>query len=219
KDSVTLNVSNGTFSKYFWSNGDSTNKLVIKNSGTFNVKVSSGNGCISYQSLNIRTNKNTNTTPSLALVGNRLISTSAPRYRWLFNNNYVPGNTSNGIVPNKVGLYAVETSNDSICWDRSLDYPIIVLSTPLVNDTLNVKIFPNPTSTGTFFVVAALKKVTNVVVRVTVSDANGNILTQTNPFIFFGREIKIPISLTFKGTAFVRTDVNGDIVTQTVILQ
>jgi hypothetical protein len=219
KDSVTLNVSNGTFSKYFWSNGDSTNKLVIKNSGTFNVKVSSGNGCISYQSLNIRTNKNTNTTPSLALVGNRLISTSAPRYRWLFNNNYVPGNTSNGIVPNKVGLYAVETSNDSICWDRSLDYPIIVLSTPLVNDTLNVKIFPNPTSTGTFFVVASLKKVTNVVVRVTVSDANGNILTQTNPFIFFGREIKIPISLTFKGTAFVRTDVNGDIVTQTVILQ
>ncbi|MFN7584544.1 MAG: beta strand repeat-containing protein, partial [Bacteroidota bacterium] len=172
KDSVTLNVSNGTFSKYFWSNGDSTNKLVIKNSGTFNVKVSSGNGCISYQSLNIRTNKNTNTTPSLALVGNRLISTSAPRYRWLFNNNYVPGNTSNGIVPNKVGLYAVETSNDSICWDRSLDYPILVLSTPLVNDTLNVKIFPNPTSTGTFFVVASLKKVTNVVVRVTVSDAN-----------------------------------------------
>lgn len=219
KDSVTLTVSNGTFSKYFWSNGDTTNKIVIKNSGTFNVKVGSGNGCISYQSLNIRTNKNTNTTPSLALVGNSLISTSAPRYRWLFNNNYVPGNISNSILPNKVGLYAVETSNDSICWDRSLDYPIMVLSTPLVNDTLNVKIFPNPTSTGTFFVVATLKKVTNVVVRVTVSDANGNILTQTNPFIFFGREIKIPISLTFKGTAFVRTDVNGDIVTQTVILQ
>jgi hypothetical protein len=128
-------------------------------------------------------------------------------------------NISNSILPNKVGLYAVETSNDSICWDRSLDYPIMVLSTPLVNDTLNVKIFPNPTSTGTFFVIATLKKVTNVVARVTVTDANGNILLQTNRFIFFGREIKIPISLTFKGTAFVRTDVNGDIVTQTVILQ
>jgi hypothetical protein len=122
-------------------------------------------------------------------------------------------------VPSKVGFYAVETTNDSICWDRSTDYPIFVLSNPLVNDTLAIKVYPNPTSTGTFFVVATLQRSTNVVARVTVVDGSGNVLLQTNKFIFFGREVKIPITLAVKGTVFAKIDVNGDVKTQTVILQ
>jgi hypothetical protein len=68
-------------------------------------------------------------------------------------------------------------------------------------------------------VVATLQRSTNVVARVTVADGNGNVLLQTNKFIFFGREVKIPITLAVKGTVFVRIDVNGDVKTQTVILQ
>ena len=180
----------------------------------------SGIGCISLPSLAIKTNRNTNPIPSIAQVGNsNLVSSAAPKYRWLFNNTPVAGNITNTLVPSKVGFYTVETSNDSICWDRSVDYPIISLNIPLVNDTLATKVYPNPTSTGLFYVVGTLQKVTNVVARVTVTDANGNILLQSSKFIFFGKEIKIPITLTTKGTVFVKLDMNGDVKTQTVILQ
>ena len=220
KDSLVLGTNSGTFGNYLWSTGDTTKNLVIKSSGNYSLQVGSGKGCLSYASRIIKTNKNTNPVPSLALIGNKtLISSNAPKYRWLFNNTYIPGNNTNSLVPSKVGFYTVETSNDSICWDRSTDYPIFVLSNPLVNDTLAVKVFPNPTSTGTFFVVASLQRSTNVVARVTIVDGNGNVLLQTNKFIFFGREVKIPITLAIKGTVFAKIDINGDVKTQTVILQ
>jgi hypothetical protein len=220
KDSLVLTTTSGTFNNYLWSTGDTTKNLVVKSSGSYSLQVGSGKGCLSSVSRIIKTNKNSNPIPSLALIGNRtLISSNAPKYRWLVNNTLIPGNKTNSLVPSKVGFYAVETTNDSICWDRSTDYPIFVLSNPLVNDTLAIKLYPNPTSTGRFFVVATLQRSTNVVARVTVADGNGNVLLQTNKFIFFGREVKIPITLAVKGTVFVRIDVNGDVKTQTVILQ
>jgi hypothetical protein len=220
KDSLVLSTTSGTFNNYLWSNGDTTKNLVVKSSGSYSLQVGSGKGCLSSVSRIIKTNKNSNPIPSLALIGNKtLISSNAPKYRWLVNNTLIPGKNSNSLVPSKVGFYAVETTNDSICWDRSIDYPIFVLSNPLVNDTLTIKVYPNPTSTGTFFVVASLRRSTNVVARVTVVDGSGNVLLQTNKFIFFGREVKIPITLAVKGTVFARIDINGDIKTQTIILQ
>lgn len=220
KDSIVLSPSSGPYSNYLWNNGDTTQSIKVKGSSAYSLIAGSGIGCISLPSLAIKTNKNTNPIPSIAQLGNgNLLSSAAPKYRWLFNNILVPSNTTNTLVPSKVGFYTVETSNDSICWDRSVDYPIISLNIPLVNDTLATKVYPNPTSTGLFYVVGTLQKVTNVVAKVTVSDANGNILLQSSKFIFFGKEIKIPITLTIKGTVFVKLDMNGDIKTQTVILQ
>jgi hypothetical protein len=220
KDSILLSPTSGPYISYLWNTGDTTKSIIVKGTSSFSLIVGSGIGCISLPSLAIKTNRNTNPIPSIAQVGNsNLVSSAAPKYRWLFNNTPVAGNTTNTLVPSKVGFYTVETSNDSICWDRSVDYPIITLNIPLVNDTLATKVYPNPTSTGLFYVVGTLQKVTNVVARVTVTDANGNILLQSSKFIFFGKEIKIPITLTSKGTVFVKLDMNGDVKTQTVILQ
>jgi hypothetical protein len=131
----------------------------------------------------------------------------------------VSGNSSNSLIVKKIGFYSVETSNDKICWNRSTDFPILYLKTPLINDTVSIKTYPNPTSTGLFYIVASLQKATNVVARAIVTDANGVVLLQTNKFIFFGREIKIPVTLSIKGTVFAKIEINGDIKTQTVILQ
>ncbi len=220
KDSLTLIPSSGNYNIYKWSSGDSSNSIVIKNSANITLQVGVIQGCLSNPSSNIRFVKNTNPIPSLALLGdNSLLSSSAPNYRWYINNTLVSGNTSNKIVPSKVGFYSVETSNDKVCWDRSTDYPIISITTPLINDSVSVKTYPNPTATGIFYIVATLHRPTNVVAKVTVTDVNGVVLLQTNKFIFFGREIKIPITLSVKGTVFAKIDINGDIKTQTVILQ
>jgi hypothetical protein len=219
KDSLTLTVA-GNYNNYKWSTGDSSSTLTIKNTSNISLRVGSKDGCYSNNSSVLKIIKNTNPIPILALTNDStLLSSGAPRYRWYFNNNIIVADTTNMLRIRKIGFYAVETSNDKICWDRSNDFPIIMLATPLVNDSVSLKTYPNPAPNGNFTIVATLERVTNVVARVTITDANGVVLLQSNKFIFFGKEIKIPIALSVKGTVFIRLEINGDIKTQTVILQ
>lgn len=216
-DSVAL-TAGGSYNFYKWSTGDTTKTITIKKTGTISLQVGSKAGCYSGASVIVSVIKDTNPVPVLAITGDTmLVSSNANNYRWYNNNNRL-GDTTHTLTVKKIGLYSVETSNDKKCWSRSNDYPIITLSLPLVNDTVSVKAYPNP-STGTFIVVGTLQRVTNAVAKVTIADVNGVILLQTNKFIFFGKEIKIPITLTNKGTVFVKLDINGDVKTQTLILQ
>lgn len=220
RDSLVLSSTSGSFATYKWSNGDSTQRTTLKASANITLQTASQAGCLSKISSILKAIKNSNPVPVLALTGsNTLISSTAPNYRWYFNNIPINNQITNTLTADKVGFYTVETSNDKICWDASNDFPIITVSSPLVNDTLQVKAYPNPATGGSFNVVATLQYPTNVIARVTVADVNGAILLQTNKFIFFGREIKIPVTLSVKGTVFVKVEINNDIKTQTVVLQ
>lgn len=220
KDSLLLSTSNGNFTYYKWNTGDTTKNLVVNKNGSYNVRVGSSLECLSKPSKSIIVNKQNNSAPSIGLVGNKtLISSTSSYYLWFVNSLPIQGFYTNTLTPIKPGMYAVETSNDGSCWDRSVEFPILTLGSRPVNDTIQIKTYPNPTTTGLFYVAVTLQSISNMEVRVTVADALGNLLLQTNKLIFFGREIKIPISLTFKGTAFVRVEVNGNVKTQTVILQ
>ncbi len=219
KDSIVLKpIINYNF--YRWSTTDTSRSITIKASDAFTLQVAITPGCYSLSSAVLKVIKNLNPVPVLALAGETtLVSSNAANYRWYYNNSLVAGNTSNTLVANKIGFYAVETSLDKVCWNLSNDFPIVFISAPLVNDSISIKAYPNPSTSGTFNIVATLQRPTNVVAKVTVTDVNGVVLLQTNKFIFFGREIKIPITLTAKGTVFAKLDVNGDIKTVTVILQ
>jgi|GEM_PF-4157213 len=222
KDSVILSVTSpGNLSQYSWSNGATTPTVKVINSAQISVRVATQNTCLSVASPIVNLVKNTNTKPSIGISNDSiLISTTAPFYRWYFNNIRSNGDTTNRLIARKVGFYRVETSTNRQCWDASDDLPIVTLARTASTDTVKVRIFPNPVTNGTFTVVASLERVTNVVARVMVTDASGLVLAQTNRFIFYGREIKIPITLsTYKGTAFVRVEINGDVETKTVILQ
>lgn len=222
KDSTILSVTSpGNLSQYSWSNGATTPTIKVTNSAQISVRVATQNTCLSAASPMVNLVKNTNTKPSIGITSDSiLISTTAPFYRWYFNNIRSNADTSNRLIARKVGFYRVETSNNRQCWDASDDLPIITIPRTNSTDTVTVRIFPNPVTGGTFTVVASLERVTNVIARVTVTDASGLVLVQTNRFIFYGREIKIPVTLnTYKGTAFVRVEINGDAETKTIILQ
>lgn len=222
KDSITLSISNqGNASRFLWHNGDTTATIRIGASTNAQVVMATNTSCFSTPSNLVRFIKNTNTKPSIGISSDSiLISTTAPFYRWYFNNIRSNGDTSNRLIARKVGFYRVETSVNRQCWDASDDFPVVTLARTASTDTVKVRIFPNPITGGTFTVVASLERVTNVVARVMVTDASGLVLAQTNRFIFYGREIKIPITLsTYKGTAFVRVEINGDAETKTIILQ
>jgi hypothetical protein len=222
KDSLTLSVTNGSsFSRYRWSNGDTTKTIRIGATQKISVRVGNVTSCLSLPSYTSNFVKNTNTAPSLGLMKDSiLISTTAPHYRWYFNNLRTNGDSSSTLVARKIGFYRVETSNDKLCWDASPEVPIVVLPRLATTDTAVVRVFPNPVTGGTFNVIVTLPRVTNVIARVTVTDANGIVLIQTNKFIFFGKEIKIPVTLsTYKGPAFVRVETNGDVEVQSIVLQ
>ncbi len=220
QDTLTLAVTNGSgYNTYRWSTGDTTATIRITNSRDVTVRVGSRSVCLSEVSPLVRFTKNTNTKPSLGMVGDTsLVSTTAPHYRWYFNNK-ATNDTSVSISAKRVGFYRVETSNDKLCWDASNDFAVVVAANSMASDSVAVKIFPNPASGGFFNVVATLERVTSVIARVTVTDANGVVLVQTNKFLFFGREIKIPVTVaTYKGTAFVRIELNGKVETKTIVL-
>lgn len=223
KDSLTLATTNGNnFALFRWSNGDTSKTIRIGSTQKISLRVGNIASCLSVVSNTTNFIKNTNTTPSLGLTSDSiLVSTSAPHYRWYYNNLRTNNSdTSNTLIARKVGFFRVETSNDKLCWDASVDFPIVLLPRISTTDTSTVRIFPNPVAGGFFNVVVSLPRTTNVVARVTVTDAGGVVLTQTNKFIFFGREIKIPVTIaTYKGSAFVRVEINGEVKTQAIVLQ
>ena len=219
RDSIVLSSTN-PYHYYKWSTGDTTRFIVAKTSSIVTMQVASQTGCYSNPSPIIKIIKDINPIPTLALTGDTtLFSSLAPNYRWYYNNVLVSGNSTNQIITDKIGFYRVETSNDQFCWDPSPEYDVIILPTRLINDTLSVKSYPNPVTGGAFNIVASLQKVTNVEARVTIVDANGVVLLQTNKLIFFGKQVKIPITISAKGTVFAQVNINGDIKTLTVILQ
>jgi len=78
-------------------------------------------------------------------------------------------------------------------------------------------IYPNPSS-GQFTVDVKLPQTTTVNTYVSVYDATGIQIFQTNKLIFFGNEIKIPVTINTKGTFFVKVYVNGDSREQTMLI-
>jgi hypothetical protein len=200
-----------------WIGTSTTNTIAVTSGisgGAITVAANSGCGLSATQSLNVTINP----IPSITSKGDSvLISSTAPFYQWFFNNKVLSGENFMTLKIKKTGFYRVETSSDKTCWSASIDYPVLALIDQLP-DTLSMEIYPNP-AINNFNVVIRLQQVATVSVFVTIVNSSGNVVLQTNKLIFYGNEIKIPISLTTKGTFFVKVDINGDIKTLPVVLQ
>ena len=156
--------------------------------------------------------------PTITSVGDTILKSSvSSNYQWYLNNNKLATDTLNSIKVKKVGFYRVETSPDKTCWDASEEYPVLVLKGRL-SDTLKVGIYPNP-AVGMFNVVITLPNISSVVASVTVVNTVGNVVLQTEKLFFYSNQIKIPITLNATGVFNVKVTINGEVKTQTVILQ
>ncbi|WP_170970960.1 IPT/TIG domain-containing protein [Ilyomonas limi] len=219
---VTL-VSFGGAPAIIVSNNDSTIIVTVGNGLTGSVLVKTPYGATSFGHFTyscpinnpkpiITSNFNTDSFSATKLI----CTPPAKYYRWYFNNNRILNESSDSISIDKVGFYRVETSQDNICWTSSLDYPVLVTQSPL-SDTLKMIMYPNP-STGSFNIDVKLPQATGVIAYVTVYDVNGRQVLQTNRLIFFGDHTIIPMTLSSRGTFFVKVSVNGDIKMQTIVI-
>lgn len=156
--------------------------------------------------------------PTITSLGDTiLVSSGSSNYQWYFNNNKLISDTSKSITVKKVGFYRVETSPNKTCWDSSTDYPVLVLRNRS-SDTVKVQVYPNP-AVGMFYVVITMPSITSVVVSVSIVNTAGNVVLQTDKLLFYGTQIKIPITLNATGAFNVKITINGVVNTQTVIMQ
>jgi hypothetical protein len=156
--------------------------------------------------------------PTITSIGDTILKSSVSNnYQWYLNNIKLVADTFNFVTVKKVGFYRVEASPDKTCWDRSAEYPVFVLRGRL-SDSLKVGIYPNP-AVGMFNVVITLPNISNVVASVVVVNTLGNVVLQTEKLFFFSNQVRIPITLNATGVFSVKVTINGEVRTQTVILQ
>lgn len=131
-DSVVLTASTGT--SYLWSNGATTQSIVVHNAGTYSCTVSYNGSCDAFTNPVIITQSGTPAIinasgPTTFCSGGNvtLTAATAPNYQWS------NGSNASSIIVNTSGTYTL-TVSDNGC---------------IANSSINVVVNPNPTPTIT----------------------------------------------------------------------
>lgn len=130
--SVTLSTSLG--SSYLWSNGATTQSIIVNNSGNYSVKVTNSNGCSStstpinvvvaqYPEANILASGPTtiNQNESVTLSVNNVVGNT---YQWYNGATPINLGTSNNFKATISGSYRIKVTNQFGCY--SMSSPVIV---------------------------------------------------------------------------------------------
>lgn len=196
---------------------DSTVIATVANGSTGNIAIGTLAGTDSLGIFTYTCDSIKTPVPLVSSIGDSLlISSHANFYQWYLNNNKLQNHNADTLGVTKTGFYHVETSEDKVCWISSMDYPILIDRGPL-NDNIKMNLYPNP-STGNFNIYIKLPQTTTVETYTKIVDVNGKLVLQTNKLIFYGSELRIPVTLNSKGTYYVTVYVNNDSLQQTIVI-
>ena len=93
-------------------------------------------------------------TPTISLNGDSLISDSAFKYQWYYENTYIPNAKYRMYVVHKTGYYYVEVTNTNGC--NAFSEKLYVLITDINDDNIlqnDIYLFPNPFSKSTILII------------------------------------------------------------------
>lgn len=218
RDSILkLRVTNGEFRSYVWSTGDTTPYTTIRSTQTVSVKVgSTALGCFS-KTTTVKFVLNKRPMSEIVYKDSVLRARPpAPNYRWYFNGQLV---SSDSILrTTRIGTYRVETSDDKVCWVSSKEYPLSIGSLVRPEDSLYMKVYPNPSS-GPFTVVIVVPSVRTVRILITITDATGAVVYTSPAWTMTGRELQVPLQILRKGIYRVEAKVNEKVISKTLFIQ
>lgn len=138
-DMVELTAGAGA-GNYRWSNGATTQRILVEQTGTYSVTVSDLLGLCEYESDRIFVGINPDPqAPEVTILGNVLVSSQAESYQWYIDGQPVPGATARRFRPDRqYGFCTVEATDEHGCVNQS---------TAINLDDLNeVFAYPNPVS-------------------------------------------------------------------------
>jgi hypothetical protein len=149
-DSVVLTAP-GSYIAYHWSNGQTTQSIVVKQNGSFAVSVTNDNDCVSPFSQPVTIKVNTlPLTPQINPLGKDSLEAniSSSSYQWWFGNTML-ADTTKRIKVQQNGVYRVRIKAENGCYsDFSGFYNFISepdLPPSLISCQENICIYPNPT--------------------------------------------------------------------------
>ena len=145
-DEMNLNVQTGYFS-YLWSNGETTQTILINTPGLYQVTVSNGFGCEAVSDPVTVTGVPL-PTATLAL-NNGVLSTTTPfsSYQWYMDGNIIAGAIQPTYTPTMAGWYSVMVSDSNGCSGNSDSIYVnpVSIDTELL-ELEGLVLYPNPSS-------------------------------------------------------------------------
>jgi large repetitive protein len=168
--SVTLTSSTGT--SYLWSNGATTQSIIVNSAGNYSVSVYNANGCISLPSPTTQVQVNAlPAIPIISQLGNTLTATTASSYQWLKDAAVIVGATAQDYTYTIGGNYTVVVTNIFGCSSTSQNFIALRMqSSNISNSFFYHNVSPNPLGTvgRTYY---SLTK--NAIVSIYILDAFG----------------------------------------------
>lgn len=221
-DSVIIEV-NGSFASVRWSNGDTTQRLVLRTSqqsGDYTVSIEDGNGCRATSATFTVTINRSPSRPTIQRRGDTLRSTTlggVTSFQWLRDDVQITGATQREYLPTQSGAYRVVVKNDDGCSNISEPVsitvgPTSVAETPALRDLV---IAPNPTD-GLLHI--RFGEPLPMLMRIDVVDATGTTVRSTVADMSM-TDLDIDLRSVAAGIYFVRCMMGDAVMTMPVVRQ
>ncbi len=152
-DSVTIEAPGG-FASYRWTNGATSRRITVADSGTYAVSVTTASGCSATSDSLVVSMLPTPPRPTVTRVTDTLVSSAADTYQWFFNGNPISGANDRWLKVSEDGTYFVRVENEEGCSSTSDSLTVIVARIAEIGVS-DFSVRPNPT-TGMLQVEATL---------------------------------------------------------------
>lgn len=121
-DSVLLEAPAG-YTAYHWSSGETTRRIIVRQSGSYQVTVEAGGGCSGTSApvtILVRPGP-----PEPVIIENAagLLTDPAAAYQWYLDGEPIAGANGRSHAPAQFGIYHVVVTDESGCTARSATYP------------------------------------------------------------------------------------------------
>ncbi|HZH86495.1 MAG TPA: S8/S53 family peptidase [Brumimicrobium sp.] len=127
---------------YEWSNGTYAPEVVIPQPDTISLFGRDMQGCKIYSDTVIIVQGSPLANPTINILGNSLVSSSAVNYQWYLNDTPIPGATQQTYSPNTAGYYSVAIQGGDNC--KSFSNAIEWTLNNLKEDDFSLVLYPNP---------------------------------------------------------------------------
>lgn len=100
---------------YEWSTGETTPAIIIRETGTYSLKVTDDHGCEGVSTSIAITSHPLPPQPIITRIDDELESSVGTTYQWYLNGNIIPGATSRRYRPTSMGAHTVRITNEFNC--------------------------------------------------------------------------------------------------------